>query len=600
MSDEAIATSSDALRRPLLALLEAVEEEEARQRTAIDAALPRHRASATNLAHYIGLRKRDLHRLQLDLAAAGLSSLGRCEGHVRDTLLRLLAWVSGRRGDGEVADPAKTLDSAGSEALLHANTRALFGPHPSGRHVYIMVTAPDAAEADAAWADGVLEAGASLLRINAAHGSLDQWAAAAATFRQRASALGRPGRVFVDLPGPKLRTEIRQLEQAVLHWPRSKDRFGRTLAAASVPLVASHRGGTQLPIPAEWLPRLATGDVIALVDAGGRDRRLTVRSVAGESASADCDRSLYAIEGLPLVWRRGEQELGRGRVGALPRQPRDLRFEVGDAFLLNENGLCSDPGLPALAFAEPQLLQQIEPGDRVILDDGRIFAVAEASVPEGLLCRVRRLLKSPARLRTGKGIAFPDSALSLRQLGAQDEAALAFALEHADGVGVSFVATPSDVSLVGDRIRQAGRPDFGMILKIETRGAVTHLPAVLFSALAYAPVGIMIARGDLAVELSFERLAEMQEELLWFGEACHLPVIWATQVLDNVAQSGLPTRAEVTDAAMSMRAECVMLNKGPFIATATRMLADIIQKMEAHQYKKRSLYRRLSVAGGAG
>jgi hypothetical protein len=110
------------------------------------------------------------------------------------------------------------------------------------------------------------------------------------------------------------------------------------------------------------------------------------------------------------------------------------------------------------------------------------------------------------------------------------------------------------------------------------------------------PVGLMIARGDLAVELSFERLAEMQEELLWFGEACHLPVIWATQVLDTVAHSGVPTRAEVTDAAMSMRAECVMLNKGPHIATATRMLSDIIRRMEAHQYKKRSLYRRLSVA----
>jgi len=97
----------------------------------------------------------------------------------------------------------------------------------------------------------------------------------------------------------------------------------------------------------------------------------------------------------------------------------------------------------------------------------------------------------------------------------------------------------------------------------------------------------MIARGDLVVELSFEKLAEMQEELLWFGEACHLPVIWATQVLDSVTHTGLATRAEITDAAMSMRAECVMLNKGPHVGAAVRMLADIIRKMEAHQYKKR-------------
>ena len=106
----------------------------------------------------------------------------------------------------------------------------------------------------------------------------------------------------------------------------------------------------------------------------------------------------------------------------------------------------------------------------------------------------------------------------------------------------------------------------------------------------------MIARGDLAVEMSFERLAEMQEELLWFGEACHLPVIWAAEVLDTVAHTGVPTRAEVTDAAMSMRAECVMLNKGPHLPAAVRMLADIIRKMEKHQFKKRSLYRPLQLA----
>ena len=233
-----------------------------------------------------------------------------------------------------------------------------------------------------------------------------------------------------------------------------------------------------------------------------------------------------------------------------------------------------------------------------MLDDGRIVAVAEAMRPEGLLCRVSQVLKSPAKLRSGKGIAFPDSALSLGELGPEDEVALEFALEHADGVGVSFVARARDVALVGERIKAAGKPGFGMILKLETRAAVSHFPEILFEALKYDPVGLMIERGDLAVELSFERLAEMQEELLWFGEACHLPVIWATQVLDTVAHSGLPTRAEVTDAAMSMRAECVMLNKGPHIAIATKMLADIIRRMEVHQYKKRSLYRQLAVAGG--
>ena len=109
----------------------------------------------------------------------------------------------------------------------------------------------------------------------------------------------------------------------------------------------------------------------------------------------------------------------------------------------------------------------------------------------------------------------------------------------------------------------------------------------------------MIARGDLAVEAGFERLAELQEEILWLCQAAHLPVVWATQVLDSLAKEGLPTRAEVTDAAMSERAECVMLNKGPFVVEAVRTLDDILGRMESHQHKKTPTLRALGVATAA-
>jgi pyruvate kinase len=587
---------ADALRASLLALSKAIEDEEARQRAKIDATLPRHRLSATNLAHYLGLRKQEVRRLQLELAALGLSSLGRCEGHVRDTLMRLRAWLSGGRGDAFTA--GEPLDWAKAESILHENTRRLFGPRPPDRHVYIMVTAPDAAEATDGWANDLLQAGADLLRINGAHQSPREWAAIVSAFRSQAAALRKPARVIVDLPGPKLRADIPALEDAVLHLPRSKDRLGRTVAPTRVLLVAGESNGAHLPVPAGWLPRLQAGDVLTLTDSGGRERALMVCGPGEGGVLAECDHSLYLTTGLALVWRRGEEIVAEGRVGVLPRQPRVLTVDVGDALLVNATGHAEDPAMPALACAEPRLLDQVRPGERVILDDGKLVAIVEAVRPDGLLCRVQRTLKSPARLRSGKGIAFPDSGLSLGRFGPADEVALEFALQCADGVGVSFVSSPQDVALVGERLRQAGRPEFGMILKLETRGAMRNLADILFEALKYDRVGLMIARGDLAVELSFEKLAEMQEELLWFGEACHLPVIWATQVLDTVAHSGLPTRAEVTDAAMSMRAECVMLNRGPHVDTATRMLADIIRKMEAHQYKKRSLYRPLSVAGG--
>src|SRR5262249_50737008 len=107
---------------------------------------------------------------------------------------------------------------------------------------------------------------------------------------------------------------------------------------------------------------------------------------------------------------------------------------------------------------------------------------------------------------------------------------------------------------------------------------------------------VMIARGDLAVECGFERLAEVQEEILWVCEAAHAPVIWATQVLETLAREGTPSRAEITDAAMAHRAEGFMLNKGPHVVKAVQVLDDILQRMEAHQTKKRAMLRELRLA----
>jgi len=588
-----------ALRAHVVTLQREIEAEAGRRRAQIDASLAKHRASALNLAHYVGLRRGDLRRLQLDLAGIALSSLGRCEGHVADTLARIARWLGAPAADG-----APALDARLAEEILHANTRALFGTRPRDRHVYVMVTAPEAAAVTTAWADAALEAGANVLRINAAHDTPMQWAAAIALIRRRAAALNREIRVFMDLAGPKLRGEIRRSEPGVLHLPRSKDRLGRTTAPTSVALVPRYVGGAQLPVPAAWLRGMRVGDVLSLTDAGGRRRTLLVRECTGDQARAECDRSLYLRGGLALSWKRGARVRARGRVGRYPRQPAALWLAPGELFVLGAGGTGGTGSttragrLPALCCPEPEILACVRAGERVILDDGSIAAVVESVSRGTLRCRVLQTAKAPARLRSGKGISFPDSRIPPRGLDAEDGRALDFALAHADGVEVSFVNTAADVSVVGERLREAARPGFGMILKLETREAMRNLADILFQAMRYDPVGIMIARGDLAVELSFERLAEMQEELLWFGEACHLPVVWATQVLDSLAHSGVPTRAEVTDAAMSMRAECVMLNRGPHVAAAVRMLVDIIHKMEMHQYKKRSIYRPLSLALG--
>ncbi len=163
-------------------------------------------------------------------------------------------------------------------------------------------------------------------------------------------------------------------------------------------------------------------------------------------------------------------------------------------------------------------------------------------------------------------------------------------------MSLSFVRSVEDVRALHAELKRLGRQDMGVVLKIETRAGFENLPALLLEGLRHPPLAVMIARGDLAVEVGFERLAELQEEILWLCEAAHVPAIWATQVLDTLARTGIPSRAEVTDASASVAAECVMLNKGPFIHEAVAVLAGILRRMEQHRYKKRSLYRRLEVS----
>jgi pyruvate kinase len=163
-------------------------------------------------------------------------------------------------------------------------------------------------------------------------------------------------------------------------------------------------------------------------------------------------------------------------------------------------------------------------------------------------------------------------------------------------VGLSFVRTPADVNQLEAELSRLQAHHLGIVLKIENRLAFENLPRLLLASMKSPPVGVMVARGDLAVEVGFERLAEVQEEILWLCEAAHVPVIWATQVLETMAKRGAPSRAEVSDAVMSGRAECVMLNKGPYVVEAVRFLNGLLERMAAHQSKKRARLRRLSVS----
>jgi pyruvate kinase len=165
---------------------------------------PTYRKSARNLAHYIGLRRRDVRGLQEELAELGLSSLGRAEAHVMATLDAVLAAVHGLSGQPWRAAPAALQFREGNE-LLRAHTEALLGAAPENRAVRIMVTMPTEAASDYALVRELVARGMDCMRINCAYDGRLEWAAMARHLDRARRELGRPCRLSMDLAGPKLR-----------------------------------------------------------------------------------------------------------------------------------------------------------------------------------------------------------------------------------------------------------------------------------------------------------------------------------------------------------------------------------------------------------
>ncbi|MDH4441167.1 MAG: pyruvate kinase [Rhizobium sp.] len=447
-------------------------------------------AAIANLCHYLALRHHDIRPLQRRLMALGLSSMGRLEGRVLETIdavIQALAALCGRSADlPEGPDEAQFFRG---EAGLDDATGILLGGPVASRRTRIMVTLPGTAAEGPELILDLARAGMDVARINCAHDGPEAWRAMTGFVRQAGKVVGRDIKVLMDVAGPKIRTEA----------------------------VAS----------AEKKARLQVGDRLRLVAEGE------------------------------------------------PRVDDTARFSA--------------------TVSLPEMVTRLTVGDRLRYDDGKLEAVVESVESGEAVVVVRRTKAGGTKLKPEKGVNLPDTALGLSPLTAKDETDLETVIECADLIGYSFVSRPEDIDLLDAVLARRGQGDrpLGLIAKIEQPLALTNLPALIARARRRGPFGVMIARGDLAAEIGFERLAEMQEEILWLCEAASVPCIWATQVLEDMVKEGIPTRGEMTDAAMAARAECVMLNKGPAIVEAVTLLDSLLGRMDGHLFKKTPTLRAL-------
>lgn len=567
----------------------------------INRVLPRHRWSAVNLVDYAAVRSQDVRQLQSDLSDLGLSSLGRMEAGVEDHLKAVLLSLA---AVAERPEPNLDMLDVGIEPgeghgsgqdILERNAVQLLGRSPEDRETRIMVTLPSEAAADAALVRDMVAAGMNVARVNCAHDGPEEWARMIDHVRTAASDLGKDLRVSMDLGGPKVRTGPIEPGPRVEKIKPERDATGHVTERARLWLGTSPHDDLipSVPVsPATWLSERTVGERIRLRDARDSGRSLRVMAVEDGGVLMEFAKTVYFATDLVLKAGNGDE----ATLGELPETEQALRLNIGDTLRLVRS-LEPVPAVTQSPFTIgctlPEAFQDAAPGDRVWLDDGKIGGVVRTVTPDSMDIEVLHTGPNGSNLKAEKGINFPDTDLQIRSLTPQDRKDLEFVARHADIVNMSFVRSRTDVTDLLDELTRLKATEVDVTLKIETVGGFEQLPQMLLEVMRWKDAGVMIARGDLAVETGFERLAEVQQEILWLCEAAHVPVIWATQVLESLAKKGIPSRAEVTDAAEGQRAECVMLNKGPFIIETIEALASILGRMSGHVIKKTDLLRKL-------
>ena len=559
-----------------------------------------HKKSALNLVHYHQFRKSDFRESQRKLGNLGMTRFANAQGHVEDSLVKVL-YLLYRLADGAPANFEKAqLSTKKSKKLIKSNTQALFGNPSEGRRVRIMVTMPSHAAKDYPLVYDMVKNGMNCARINCAHDTPEVWKKIIKNVKKASEELGSSVKIAMDLAGPKIRTGAVEPGARIIKFKPKIDDEGIILKPVEIRLIISTAElvpAHTVPINADWLGELVEGDKLSVVDANNKSRKLKVigsfeQSVIVRSNKAISFKTGAAIESSTLD--------KKGTIGSLPQIQKAIRLYKDDMVVITDESI---PGSSAVVNEHgeilekahipcqfPGIFEKVNKGDLVLFDDGKIEGIIQSVKKNSFEVLITRAAEKGVKLKAEKGMNFPNTNLGISGLTPKDKEDLAFVAKHADIVNFSFVNSKKDVHELFSELKKLEAYDkLGIILKIETKFAFDNLEEILLEAMQVKKVGVMIARGDLAVETGWQEIGQVQHELLSICGAAHIPVIWATQVLENLAKNGLPSRSEITDVVTSLKAECVMLNKGPYMKDVLILLDTILSNMEDFQEKNETM-----------
>jgi len=563
--------------------------------------------SLVNMRQYLRLRQKDNTSLQEELTKMGLSSLGRSQAHILNSLDLIIEILSKCQNVSyeAVSDGALLIDEAEEIAAIRA---AIFGGEPKLKKrstTKIMLTLPSEAALDTSMIEEFANTGVGVFRINTAHDSAVEWEIMAnkiASLNQNLHPQNKL-KIYVDLAGPKIRTgQIKKVKAALKLEPQSKVYLARQTDEESfvkVPIDAY-----RFEVDEEFYKKAKKVKELLIATADDKHRTLNVISI--EKGFIVCELSKKTkVDEDTLIYIDSKKNIISSKILNLPDVTQTIRLHDEDMLFLSleemegheriadEMGETIEPA--AIYCTQKEFVKDAKVGDKVYIDDGKIALTVTEKRESGLLCQVINVKAGGETLKEEKGVNFPDSQISVNAITEEDIKNLDSVVQFADIIGVSFAQNANDIETLRELLKAKNKEHLAIVAKIETKTAVKNLPFILEALMFHKFSAIMLARGDLAIEVEFENMSFLQEEILDLCEAAHTPVIFATQVLENQMKNNLPSRAEITDAAFAQRADCVMLNKGAFALNTIKKLEFILERMHTMFKKNRLLLGRCDI-----
>lgn len=565
---------------------------------------PVFKKSAVNLLHYLAFRTFNIDELQIELKNLGLPSLSSIEGHVMRSLYNLQNILHHLLGLQEVLNPKGYVSVKKSERIMRKNNKLLFGYKSNKRTTRIMVTLPSIAADEPIFVENLISLGMNCARINCAHDNPDSWTGMIKNIHKANEKLKKNCKITMDLAGPKIRTGAVDTSKDGIKIKALCDDLGKINKSALLwiappdvlpPFHEEFNPIHIIPVPKSLYKFIKRNDTLLFKDSHGKTGSIIINRKEGKGKWGLCEETACLETGTEFILEKFKKtNLEDDQKEKLVPKDQFIKLFEGDKLILHkdsrsgknasydENGIVAFPAHISCTF--PQIFNDVKIGEPIFFNDGKIEGVIKSVTIKDLEVCIVNAKKNGSKLRADKGINLPESNLSISGLTEKDKIDLSFIAKHADAVNLSFVNTPQDV-LSLQKLLNDNNSDAGIILKIESQKGFTNLPAILLTAMQGYPLGVMIARGDLAVETGWKNFAIIQQEILRICRAAHIPQVWGTQVLENLIKKGTPSRSEITDVSMAGQADCVMLNKGSYIEKGVKMLNKILRQMQSFQNK---------------